>query len=424
MKTKYNAVYLFLLLLFAGCDQNGDFTSGIKPEDIETNMVKIENGNSSFYIGKYEVTQAEWQAVMGYNPSRIKGANRPVESVTQNEVVDFISELNRLTGQTYALPTYDQWVYAARGGSDGEIDLDATAWYAGNSGGKPHPVGEKEPNGYGLYDMCGNVMELVQYGNPKYCYYGGSWSSEKDRCSPTAKVQLLFNEYERVPNVGFRLVKNEETGKEFGSAGKWSLIENLNEWPGFSVTLKDNTLISQFKNKQAAIEFWKDNKLYRTNTDLNIYVKPTLYGNATDITVYSNQIKNNLDYGMYQIRVVTGNYHTPFQYYNFYEILTNAYEADVTENSASVGGSYEFQGKPEIVEWGIRYSKKNSYPVEDGTDVTTYVCDATKQTGSCSLTGLLSSTTYYYCTYVKAKSVFGGNEEKLYHSEVRSFTTK
>ena len=119
----------------------------------------------TFEIGKYEVTQSQWQAVMGSNPSTIKGDNRPVETVSKNDVHDFLAKLNaRNDGHKYRLPTEAEWEYAARAGTAGPraASLDQIAWYADNSGDETHPVGTKKPNAWGLYDMLGNVREWVE----------------------------------------------------------------------------------------------------------------------------------------------------------------------------------------------------------------------------------------------------------------------
>ena len=121
---------------------------------------------SSYYIGKTEVTQALWQAVMGSNPSHFKGADLPVEFVTWNECQEFIQKLNRLTGSNFRLPTEAEWEFACRGGNNscgykysGSNNLGSVAWYDGNSGNQTHPVATKVPNELGIYDMSGNVWE-------------------------------------------------------------------------------------------------------------------------------------------------------------------------------------------------------------------------------------------------------------------------
>ena len=121
---------------------------------------------SSFYLCKYEVTQALWRAVMGNNPSNFMGNNLPVENVSWNDCQTFIFRLNNLTGKNFRFPTEAEWEYAARGGNrsrgykySGSNVLSDVAWYYDNSGGKTHPVGSKSPNELGLYDMSGNVWE-------------------------------------------------------------------------------------------------------------------------------------------------------------------------------------------------------------------------------------------------------------------------
>lgn len=122
-----------------------------------------------FYLGKYEVTQALWQVVMGSNPSKFKGDNLPVEQVSWDDCQEFIQRLNTLTGYTFRLPIEAEWEYAARGGKKshgykygGSNDINDVAWYRGNSDSKTHVVGMKQANELGLYDMTGNVAEWCE----------------------------------------------------------------------------------------------------------------------------------------------------------------------------------------------------------------------------------------------------------------------
>ena len=121
---------------------------------------------SCYYIGKCEVTQELWEAVMGSNPSYFKGAQNPVESVSYNDCQEFISRLNSLTGKNFRLPTEAEWEYAARGGNksrhykySGSDNIDDVAWYDGNSGYKTRAVGTRTANELGIYDMSGNLCE-------------------------------------------------------------------------------------------------------------------------------------------------------------------------------------------------------------------------------------------------------------------------
>jgi len=142
-----------------GCSTNDD---GCKADEKPAHRVRI---TKAFEIGKYEVTQTQWQAVMGTNPSVLRGEDRPVESITKGEAQGFLNKLNaRSDGYQYRLPTEAEWEYAARAGSTGPFagELDEIAWYAGNSEDETHPVGKKKSNAWGIYDMHGNVREWVQ----------------------------------------------------------------------------------------------------------------------------------------------------------------------------------------------------------------------------------------------------------------------
>jgi formylglycine-generating enzyme required for sulfatase activity len=119
-----------------------------------------------FYIGVTEVTQAQYEAVMGTNPSANKGPTNPVENVSWDEAVEFCRRLSEKTRKIFSLPTEAEWEYACRAGTqtrfsfgDSGSVLGDYAWYTSNSGGKTHPVGLKKPNPWGLYDMHGNVLE-------------------------------------------------------------------------------------------------------------------------------------------------------------------------------------------------------------------------------------------------------------------------
>jgi len=141
-----------------GCSHADD---ACKADENPSHRVQI---SKPFEIGKYEVTQAQWVALMETNPSGGKGETRPVETVSKIEAQDFIAKLNTAgDGYRYRLPTEAEWEYAARAGKDEPYagPLDQVAWYAANSDDETHPVGQKKPNAWGLYDVQGNVREWV-----------------------------------------------------------------------------------------------------------------------------------------------------------------------------------------------------------------------------------------------------------------------
>lgn len=187
-------------MMGATSEQGSDAYTNEKP----VHQVKL----SSFSIGRYEVTQEEWEAVMNCNPSGHKGAKHPVEKVSWNDCQEFLRKLNQLTGKRFRLPTEAEWEYAARGGNrsrgykySGSSDISNVAWYEDNSGKETHPVGQKQTNELGLYDMIGNVNEWCQdwYGENYYSssaqmnptgprvgkyrlYRGGSWDFRTEDC--------------------------------------------------------------------------------------------------------------------------------------------------------------------------------------------------------------------------------------------------
>lgn len=151
--------------------------------------------SNDFWIGQFEVTQAQWYAVMGNNPSEFKSdkvgedsRNFPVENVSWDDVQQFISRLNAQDSKQYRLPTEAEWEYACKsGGKDqkycGGNDLSAFAWYYDNIGKQTHRVGTKRPNGLGIYDMSGNVWEWVSD------FYSKNYYSQGTNTDPTGPAK-------------------------------------------------------------------------------------------------------------------------------------------------------------------------------------------------------------------------------------------
>ena len=212
--------------------EGGTFTMGLDEGEAEHlyETPKHEVTLSDFRIGKYEVTQELWEAVMGENPSISKGDKLPVENISWYDIQVFIKKLNKLTGKKYRLPTEAEWEFAARGGNKtagysfiGSDNPDTTAWSSYNSWMQPHPVGTKMPNELGIYDMGGNVSEWVQdwYGNYSEknqrnphgakksdigkIFRGGSWNVIPDYNNPGCR--FVSNPNFKSPYIGFRLAE-------------------------------------------------------------------------------------------------------------------------------------------------------------------------------------------------------------------------
>jgi len=185
--------------------------------------------SKAFYMGVYEVTQEQYATIMGKNPSKFLGRTNPVEQVSWNEAVEFCRRLSQKSGKTIRLPTEAEWEYACRAGSktrfcfgDADKDLGSYAWYRANSNKKPHPVGGKKANAWGLYDMHGNVWEWCadryadSYANAKavdpkgpdsgsrLVPRGGSWGYDPLYCRSANRTSLT--PAYRYIDVGFRAV--------------------------------------------------------------------------------------------------------------------------------------------------------------------------------------------------------------------------
>ena len=220
----------------------GQFTMGSSvgnPDELPMRPVRIARG---FEMSRYEITQAQWNAVMSdphaasynttgasadVNPSHFKGDAKPVENISWEQVQVFIAALNKRDPRhTYRLPTEAEWEYAARAGSKDETpEPDTVAWYKDNSGGETHDVGQKKPNAWGLHDMLGNVFEWVQdwYTPESYAsgtsaqpanprsykvYRGCGWLSERKYCRPAYRMFDFPTQGQYT--TGFRLVRTRK----------------------------------------------------------------------------------------------------------------------------------------------------------------------------------------------------------------------
>ena len=238
-----------LLPVFAHAQESRQANTAKEPQMIlvkgGTYMMGSNNANpnekpahkvivNDFYIGIYEVTQAQWRAVMHNNPAAFVNEDGPEENISWDEVQEYINNLNKLTGKKYRLPTEAEWEYAAKGGSksigylySGSDDIKRIAWIKDNSSDMPHPVGQKQANELGIYDMSGNVWEWcadwyddVFYRRlysrrpnpigPKTGTFkivrGGSWYSNEYCSRPTYRDGFIPGG--KSTNIGFRLARD------------------------------------------------------------------------------------------------------------------------------------------------------------------------------------------------------------------------
>ena len=257
---KRTAILFSLLALAAGAvwlaARGCDADAGDPVERLVAEMLPIPGRD--FRMGKYEVTQAQWEAVMGENPSEFKGADHPVENVSWDDCQAFLEKLNahpaaRASGLVFRLPTEEEWELACRAGStnaycrlaDGteitEATLGRVAWYDENASTRPRwlarflaiaerlvdrvhevdwseteshkPVGRKEPNAWGLHDMHGNVWEWTETAVGEYrVLRGGSWLGSAGYCESSGRSG--FSPDNRLDSLGFRLCATQSPAAE------------------------------------------------------------------------------------------------------------------------------------------------------------------------------------------------------------------
>lgn len=231
MEIVANSIGMKLVWILAGEFLMGDITRDARDSYVmSVHKVKLTKG---FWMGVHQVTQSQYQAVMGNNPSHFKGENNPVEQVSWDDAVEFCKKLSKKEGRIYTLPTEAQWEYACRAGStteysfgDSESNLGEYAWYKKNSNDKTHPVGTKKANKFGLYDMYGNVCEWcldlscaypeetsVDPEGPKSSpkrvltdriLRGGSWFCPPSNCR--SAIRYWASPKNRQSSCGFRVV--------------------------------------------------------------------------------------------------------------------------------------------------------------------------------------------------------------------------
>jgi formylglycine-generating enzyme required for sulfatase activity len=202
-------VQLEMIYIPGGTFEMGDYDGKASENPPHAVIIK------PFYLGKYVFTQEQYQAVTGANPSKFQGAKRPVEQVNWNQSMGCCKKLSQKTGRNYRLPSEAEWEYACRAGTqtkyhfgDDEKQLGSYAWYVDNSNRKTHPVGQKKPNQFGLYDMHGDVWEWCSdrwhenyYNVPtdgssweagtddKRVQRGGSWRNDAVHCRSAARFR-------------------------------------------------------------------------------------------------------------------------------------------------------------------------------------------------------------------------------------------
>ena len=233
--------------------------------EVPKHAVTITKG---FYLGKYEVTQAQYQAIMEKNPSKsTKGPTVPVDNVGEADAITFCGKVAELTGQDVRLPTEAEWEYASRAGrdtkwffGDDSSQIGDYAWFKGNANAKSHPVGQKKPNPWGLYDIYGNVCERI---SDKYARNYYSISPSTDPTGPSAGTKSRLEYQVSVPKAGqYALTAqvvtanyNQRINVSTGNAGSQVAIEmpftegNWQESKPITVTLKKG---------QNTLRFWRD----------------------------------------------------------------------------------------------------------------------------------------------------------------------
>ncbi len=232
-----NSLILAIMATIVSCGTtqktaDSDNRAESRPTNAPVTILVEGNGTiADFHLGKYEVTQAEYLKVMGINPSKFKGNNLPLESITYQDALEYCNKLSEMEGLTpvydltanpavamegangYRLPTKEEWRYAASGGSksagytySGSNNSDEAGWHKGNGDMKTHPVGSKKANELGFFDMSGNVYEFSYTAGPKITILGGCFGDPEEYMKP--KEYNLYNPTDKSEYAGFRVARS------------------------------------------------------------------------------------------------------------------------------------------------------------------------------------------------------------------------
>lgn len=236
--------------------------------EVPKHQVKLTKG---FYLGMYPITQAQYETAMGSNPSKSTNSpDCPVDNIGEKEATAFCDKLVETIGKDFRLPTEAEWEYACRAGQgdrkwffgDDPSRLGEYAWFKDNSGGKSHPVGQKKPNPFGLYDMYGNVFERV---SDKYSKNYYATSPSVDPTGPSQGTKSSFEYKLSIPKAGkYSLVANVVTANDdqrlnVSANGDGSSASAMPLPFTNGVWQKSSSLTVSLKQGENTIRFWRDN---------------------------------------------------------------------------------------------------------------------------------------------------------------------
>lgn len=231
-----HSLILAIAVTLASCGTTKNTADSSRSESRNSNapitiFVKGNGEIDDFYLGKFEVTQAEYLKVMGENPSKFKGNNLPVENISYQQTLEYCNKLSEMEGLTpvydltanpatimegangYRLPTKEEWRYAASGGSNsagytfsGSNNSDEVGWHKGNGDLKTHPVGSKKSNELGFFDMSGNVYEFSYSTRRDIIILGGCFGDPDDYMKP--KEYNIYTPTDKSEYTGFRVARS------------------------------------------------------------------------------------------------------------------------------------------------------------------------------------------------------------------------